>query len=141
MTNLRATTKNDLERIRRWIQLDPWHNTNQNHSAEFLLTPGGLLCFTLEDEDGPLCYVRLDAEIDLIRMATQFGPLEEVSKIRLVMGMGYGIEAVKLFAKNKHFKGIVFESISANLIKFMNRHGFEKYTGDDYVLNLEAVGG
>jgi hypothetical protein len=131
------TIHEDLPQIEEWIKADPWHKEDSRHTAEFLLTGGGLLAFCLLDEKGPLCFVRLDAEEDMVRLSTQFGPEQEVSKKRLVVGMlSEGIPAIKNFARNKGYKGIVFESTSETLINFMNQQGFFKVEGDDYALTF-----
>src|SRR6266436_3312688 len=133
---MRPTVDSDLMKIREWIATDPFHKDEEQHSAEWLLTGNGALAFCVADEQGPLCYVRLDAEGDMLRLATQFGPESEVSKKRLVTGLlSAGIPAIIEFGKNKGYKGIVFESISESLIAFMERQGFFKAAGkNDYSL-------
>jgi hypothetical protein len=135
MLKLQPIIDTDLERIRDWVQADPFHKDDPKNQAEFLLTGNGLLTFCLVDDVGPLCYVKLDAEGDLVRLATQFGPESEVSKRRLIVGMlKMGIPAVINFAKSKGYKGIVFESISPTLISFMSKQGFKAADGNDYAL-------
>ena len=131
------TTLDDLPKIREWIELDPWHKDNPN-IANLLLTGGGLLSFHLCDDEGPICYTRLDADGDLVRFATQFAPLEQVSKRRLVTGLlEMGIPALIRFAKSRNFKGLVFWSISPTLISFMKKQKFEAIGNDDYRLTFE----
>jgi hypothetical protein len=135
---LRPTTSEDLSKIRKWIAADSFHKEETQNSAEWLLTGSGALAFCLSDSDGPLCFVRLDAEGDMLRLATQFGPEHEVSKTRLVAGLlSTGIPAIVEFAKSKGYKGIVFESVSESLIAFMGRQGFFKAAGEnDYALTF-----
>lgn len=135
---LTSTTENDLSQIEEWIQADPWHKDEDRHTAEFLLTGGGLLAFCLTDEKGPLCFVRLDSEGDMVRLSTQFGPESEIDKKRLVVGLlNEGIPAIKAFAQKMGYKGIVFESTSESLIKFMDKQGFFKAAGEhDYALTF-----
>lgn len=140
MTNLRPTIKSDLDLIRRWIDCDPFHNEEKRHSAEWMLTPGGLLSFTLEDSEGSICFVRFDADVDLVRFATQFGPSEEVSKRRLITAMlSTGLPALYLFAKKNKYKGVVYESTSETLIRFMATQGFKRDKDNDYLLFFEEV--
>src|SRR5258708_35353293 len=102
---LSPTTVEDLPQIHEWIIADPFHKDEDQHSAEWLLTGGGALAFCLSDVAGPLCFVRLDAEGDMLRLATQFGPEHEVSKKRLVTGLlSTGIPAIIEFGKNKGYK-------------------------------------
>jgi hypothetical protein len=141
MGNLIPTTEEHLSQIREWIAADPYHRDDERNSAEWLLTGNGILAFCLADEKGPLCFARLDEEGSMLRLATQFGPSEVVSSRRLVAGLlSAGIPAIIEFAKNKGYKGIVFESVSESLITFMNRQGFFKAAGEnDYVLAFEEV--
>jgi hypothetical protein len=141
VTVLRPTTLEDLPKIREWLAADPWHQADPRHTAEFLLTGNGMLTFCLTDDEGPLCFVRLDKEGDwdapMARLATQFGPESEVSKKRLVTGLlGSGIPAIILHAQERGCMGIVFESISPTLIAFMGKLGFKAAGGDDYVLTF-----
>lgn len=133
---MRPTVEADLEKIREWIAADPWHKNDPTWKPEGLLTGNGALAFCVSDEEGPLCYVRLDTEDGMLRLATQFGPEEQVSKKRLIVGLlSTGIPAIVEFGKSKGYKGIVFESVSESLIVFMNRLGFFKVAREnDYAL-------
>ena len=83
--------------------------------------------------------MRLDAEGEMLRLATQFGPESEVSKKRLVVGLlSMGIPAIVKFGKDQGFKGIVFESTSESLVAFMSRQGFKHVNDNDYALVFEA---
>lgn len=136
---LRPTTESDVEQIQEWIQLDPWHKDDPTWKADGLLTGNGVLCFCLSDDKGPLCFVRLDAEGSMLRLATQFGPEMEVSKSRLAKGLlSTGIPAIVEFGKVKGYKGIVYESTNESLINFMKIQGFFKAAGkDDYALTWD----
>lgn len=135
---LLLTTKKDIPKITRWIKEDPFHRDDKDNSPEFLLTGSGELSFCVADEKGPLCFVRLDAEGDRLRLATQFGPEYEVSKHRLVNGLlTWGIPGIIYFGKSAGFKGIVFESVNESLIKFMGKQGFKYDKADDYMLAFE----
>lgn len=134
---LTPTTSDDLPKIREWIELDPWHKDTPE-IAEKLLTGNGLLSFNLADDDGVICYTRLDKENELVRFATQFGPEEQVSKRRLVTGLlQMGIPAIIKFAKDRNFKGLIFKSTSPTLIAFMRKQKFEPAGNDDYQLIFE----
>jgi hypothetical protein len=140
MIKLTTTTINDLEQIREWIAADPWHNTDAKANPEFLLTGGGELAFCLQDDKGPLCYLRLDAEGDMLRLAIQFAPEDQVSKRRLIIGLiKMGIPAMVLFGKNNGYKGIVFWSINPALIAFGDKQGFKPTeVENDFALVFEA---
>lgn len=132
---LTPTTREDIPQIEEWIKADPYHKDDPDWTPESLLTGNGELTFCLTDDSGPLCFVRLNAEDDRLRLSTQFAPEEEVSKKRLVTGLlSEGIPMIIEFGKRRGFKGIVFESTSDSLINFMSRQGFVLDKDDDYVL-------
>lgn len=134
MADIVPTTGEDLPRIKEWIASDPFHKGDPSWQAEGLLTGNGILAFCVTDADGPLCFVRLDVRGEMLRLATQFGPEEEVSKKRLVVGLiASGIPAIKTFAEEKGFKGIVFESMNESLIEFMKKQGFNTVENHDYI--------
>lgn len=135
---LTTTQESDLPQITEWIQADPWHRDDPRHTAEFLLTGNGLMTFCLTDDKGPLCYVRLDDEGSVMRLATQFGPESEVAKRRLVHGLlSEGIPFIIAFGRENGYKGIIFESTSPSLIAFMDKLGFKSVGGADYQLTFE----
>jgi len=137
---LTAAIDTDLQQIEEWILADPYHRDDLSNKAEFMQTGLGLLTFCLTDEAGPLCYVRLDAEGEVMRLATQFAPESEVSKRRLVTGLlKEGIPAIITFGKENGYKGIIFESTSPTLIAFMDRLGFKSVGGVDYQLTFEET--
>lgn len=131
---LTESTLSDIKQLTEWIASDSYHKV-QGQAEWWLTGNGGLLSFCLQDEKGPLCYVRLDAPYEgLVRLHTQFGPIEEVSKIRLVRGMLKCIPIVIDFSKNQGALGIIFNSVSPTLIAFMSKYGFRPTEDDDFVL-------
>lgn len=133
MIILRASTVEDVELIQRWTDADEYHK-GQNNPA-WWLTGQGLLSFALVDEQGPLCFVRLDLNESMVRLNTQFAPVVEVGKIRLVRGMLKCMEIITKTAKEKGARGLVFSSTSPTLIAFMkHKYGFELAESGDSVL-------
>jgi hypothetical protein len=136
---LTETLPGDIPQIQDWIDADPFHKDDPDFYAEGLLTGCGALAFCVVDDDGPLCFVLLTPEGDRLRLATQFAPEEQVSKRRLISGLlSTGIPAILIFAKDKGYKGVVFESVNASLINFMDKNGFKPAGGDDYALIFEG---
>jgi hypothetical protein len=128
--NFSPSIDSDLDQLKEWIDKDPYH---KDQPADWWLTGNGYLSCALQDDKGPVFYLRFDQEGDLLRMSTQFAPESEVSRIRVAKAI------LKTFPKfiesmRPKFKGIVFESISPELIGFMSKLGFNKTNGDDYVL-------
>jgi hypothetical protein len=141
MIKLIPSDDKDVERLLRWIALDEFHR-DLPLNPYFWLTAahGSLLAFRLDDNDGPLCYVRLDEKDSLgeIRLHTQFAPRDEVSKLRLVKGMLQCIPMVLYECRRQHAAGIIFESVSPTLIGFMSKKfGFKPAGGTDYILPLQ----
>lgn len=135
---LTVTTEADLGQIREWVAADPYHKDDPRCTPEGLLAGNGILTFCLQDDEGSLCFVRLDAEAEFLRLSTQFGPEAEVSKKRLITGLlSTGIPAITMFGKENKYKGIVFESTNLSLINFMDKQGFRPKSGDDYALIFE----
>lgn len=134
---LEPSTEKDVQQLSRWITADPYHKDCLD--PVWWLTGSGLLTFCLQDDKGPVCYVRLDEENEvLIRLHTQFGPREEVSKLRLIKGMLYCFPMVRIFC-NHRYSSIVFNSVSPLLIDFMERkYGFQPVGGNDYVLPFKV---
>ena len=136
---LTPTTAEDIPQIQEWVAADPWHKDDLKWSdAAGMLTGNGLLAFCLQDDAGPLVFVRLDADGEMVRIVMQFGPVSEVSKRRLVVGLArIGVPAMIAFARDRGFKGLIFESVNESLIGFGNRLGFKAAGGDDYSLTFE----
>lgn len=138
--NIRITeTKpKDVKRIREWLSVDPWHKDDSRNVPELMVTGNGLLSFCLRDDEGPLVYVKLTEDGDLIRIAMQFAPESIVSRKRLAIGLSeVGIPVMKIFAEHRKYKGLVFESVSPTLIAFGDRYGFKSVGNNDYALIFE----
>lgn len=140
MTKLIPTTEDHIPQINEWIKADEWHKNDPTWSAEGLLTGNGALSFCLTDVEGPVCFVILYAEGEMLRLSTQFAPEEAVSKRRLVTALlSAGIPAIIKFGQDNGYKGIVYESESENLINFMGKQGFKPVGGLDYALTFEGT--
>ncbi len=138
MIRLTETIEADVPQIKEWLAADPWHRDDSRNVPELMTTGHGLLCFCLQDDEGPLAYFKLTEEGELVRIAIQFAPEEIVSKKRLVIALVQaGIPSMKMFASNNGFKGLVFESISPLLIAFGEKQGFKSVGNDDYALLFE----
>jgi hypothetical protein len=141
MIKLSPSTEQDIERLTAWIKSDPYHKDCLNPIWWLTGVEGSLLSFRLDDDHGPLCYVRLDQDIltGLIRLHTQFAPRQDVSKLRLVRGMLKCVPIVEKFSREQKASGIVFQSTSPLLIDFMKKKfEFQPAGGDDYLFPLQA---
>jgi len=138
MIKLSTSDERDIETIQRWAEqdIDPAH-----HSVDpyWWLTgvEGSLLAFRVDDEHGPVGYMRIDREGDLCRLHTQFAPREEVQKLRLVKAMLKCVPIVLDYSKQQQASMVVFQSTSELLIDFMKRKfGFEPAGGSDYQVKV-----
>jgi hypothetical protein len=141
MLRLIATEKTDLAQIREWMKKDSWHSHLPNQTAEELLTGTGLLCFCIQDDKGPVVFVRFDKDKDenLLGVSTQFAPESEVSKRRLIVGLTkILIPTIIRYGKKNKFDGAIYNSVSPKLIEFMSKFGFNPIGGNDYVLTFEV---
>ncbi len=140
MIHLSETTDDDLEQITEWLNADSWHKDDPLNKPELMITGNGLLAFCLSDDEGPLAYVKLTEEGDLNRISIQFAPENVVSKRRLAVGLvEAGIPAMKIFAQENGYKGLVFESINPSLIAFGRKQGFESIGNNDFAMIFEKT--
>lgn len=135
MLSVRETTKDDLDQIAAWTEKDEFHR--DINCPDWWMTGNGSLSFRLDDDEGPVVYVRLD-DGEMYRLHCQFPPPNAVSKRRLVRGM-LGIFPLLLqYAKDAGAEGMIFTSVSHKLVRFMGKLGFEpsweKY--GEYVLTF-----
>lgn len=125
-----ASTLEDVPRIQTWTAADPYHN-NVN-LPEWWLTGQGAIAFRLDDASGPVAYFRIDSGHPDFRLNCQFAPTEIVGKRRLIRAMLELFPVVISFAKQDGGKGLVFNSTSPTLTRFMGRLGFLPIGDDDY---------
>jgi hypothetical protein len=137
MIKFTASTISDIPQIAEWIAADPYHK--HQGQPEWWLTGSGLLTFCLQDDKGPLTFVRLDEEGEHVRIHTQFAPKEIVSQRRLLLGMIDCLtELVKIY-RTQSRAGLIFNSVSPTLVAFMEKcFDFKSVGGDDYRLDFEV---
>ena len=138
MITLDPSTPDDIEQIKEWVALDPYHFHQSEPEWWLTAAQGSLLAFCLKDALGPLIYVRLDMEGEYIRLNAQFAPESVAEKRRLVVGLLECMHKLIEFYTGSA-KGIVFASISPALIDFMDRNlGFKAVGNNDYQLDFEG---
>jgi hypothetical protein len=119
-----STLLDDMPQIARWIELDPFH-CNRGTKPEWWITGADCyVAFCIEDDSGPVIYVRLEEDEDLIRLHCQFGPENEVSKRRVAVAISEALPAVEIMARQKGSTGLIYESSSPGLIKFLEKRGY-----------------
>lgn len=141
MINFTPSTLDDIEQIKEWAAHDSYHFHQGQPDWWLTGAEDSLLAFCLQDEKGPLTYVRLDAEGEYVRIHTQFAPLTVVSKRRLIVGMLETVKILIVFYSEVGAKGLVFNSVSPSLIAFMDKClGFKSVgNSNDYRLDFEVI--
>lgn len=136
MVNFTNALEVDKSQITEWIAADP-HHVNQYEADYWLTGNGGFLACCIDDEFGPVMYVRFDTEGQgMLRLRTQFAPVEQVSKERTAKAI---LEAIPGFIKGVQepygIKGIIFETENPALAQFMSKNfGFKPVGNNDYAL-------
>jgi hypothetical protein len=142
MIRLTETTPQDVEQIAEWLAADPWHRDDPRNIPAYMTTGNGLLSYCVQDDEGPVFYVKLtDNEDGLVRCTVQFAPENVVSKRRTAVALASsaGIGTMAVFAKSFGYSGLVYESISPTLIAFGKKMGFDKRIGEnDYAMLFEG---
>lgn len=140
MIKFSATSFEDQDRILDWATADPYHSSQALISGPGWWLTGSqcLMAARIDDSQGPVFYSRLDDEVDFVRLHIQFAPQEVVSRGRVAKAIIEALPMWETYAKTQGKQGIVFESISATLIVFGEKLGFERIgQSDDYVLRFQ----
>jgi hypothetical protein len=118
---------------------DPYHKDVPVEFTYQMMTGFGLLSYCVEDDGGPVCYVRLDADGDFLRAFIQFAPEKIVSKNRTADAIIKAVyPSMEKYGKEHGFVGLIFFSKSESLIKFTKQLGFVPNGNDDYVRWFEG---
>ena len=123
----------EFEQMQDWIDKDPFH---QDNTASWWLKADGILSAWIYDDKGPVMFMFAEDEGDWVRLHIQFGPTEEIGKLRIAKALmaiqPRFIDVMKELGK----KGIAFKSISPLLIQFMKRQGFQDWKENDFLLKF-----
>jgi hypothetical protein len=133
------TVKEDVNQIQEWTAADLWHQ-NQKQPEWWLTGSDAYVCACVQDEIGPVLYLKVEEEETAFRLHCQFGPRSEVNRKRLLVAMNEGLPPVLMYLLNKG-KSVIFNSLNPSLVKFMQLKGFKPDTlgvSGDYVLKCEA---
>jgi len=129
----RLVDKSDEVILTRFIAADKFHL--DQYPVSFWIHPE---CFTLEDEEGIILYLRpVHESVTRVRMYIQFPPEDEVIKSRVAKAVLDIIMNVLPACKKSGVEEVVFGSVSPSLVKFCVKHGgFTHESGNDYVRKL-----
>jgi hypothetical protein len=135
---LTASTLDDIDQIKEWqrVDLDEDHRTID--PTWWLTGNDSYLSFCIQDDEGPVCWVRLDKENEHARLGTQFAPPEIVSKPRLVAGMLAAFKVCVPHLVEEGFHGIITMTRFPHLANFLvSQVKFERVgQTDEYLLKF-----
>jgi hypothetical protein len=123
----RPTSELDKALLEDWVLADDDHrDTTHPH---FFLPQDRTNCFAVEDDKGPVFFVRAES---VLRLHIQFAPKSEWR--RLAKTIDLFAEQIKNDAKYS-YKQIIFESTSPGLVKFLSKRGY-RLSPNEWCLNL-----
>lgn len=117
------SVKDDVVQIQEWTAVDPWHQ-NQKQPEWWLTGSDAYVCGCVQDEVGPVVYIKVEEEETQFRLHCQFGPRREVGRKRLLLAMKEGLPPLLLHLLSKG-KDVVFNSSNPSLVRFMWSVGFK----------------
>lgn len=127
MLKYRPTNAHDKDLLTRWIADDPDHK--EHCTPDFWLTPSGdTECMAVEDEHGPIFFVRSET---VRRLHVQFATGEHR---RLVVALDQFVMDMKRIGSGA-IRQFIFDSVFGPLIKFLKRRGVRP-SPNEYVLDL-----
>ena len=118
MIRFRPNVPEDVLTIADWISVDQLHRHIE--PGFFTEAAPNVSCYVVEDEGGPVMFIRQEVEGQSIRMHAQFCRGRE--RLAKVMAEAYPMWAEDLKARG--FKQIRFALDSSALIKLMLRFGY-----------------
>jgi hypothetical protein len=117
LVTFRRTEPSDTVTIAGWIARDPDHRgVDPSFFVGSGTAPGAFSCYTIEDDEGPVIFVRQESDGEDTRLHTQFPP---VSGKRVVRALSDAYPSVAEEARKRGFKRIRWESGSIALVRFM----------------------
>lgn len=118
MLRSREVSEKDRSQIEQWILADSDHKTCC--TPDFWLKPEeGVKLFAIEDALGTIFYCRGE---NLLRLHIQFAPQSE--RRRTARAIDEFTPLIASGAKKSHYKQLIFESVVAPLIQFLEKRGF-----------------
>lgn len=138
MLRYRHPTSEDLPKLNEWVAADPAHRDLFKGDHFVLLPdadgklPPGQQCIEVLDDHGTVFYLKFT---NALVVETQFPPNHDTQSIRLAKALTEAFGYFGLATKTKGYHAMFFNSVSDSLIKFFEKHGFEKLT-DYFKVNL-----
>jgi len=131
MLKFRKTTEADRKKLEKWIAADPDHKDRGNPEFWLPQDPAEhIQTFAVQDEQGEVFYVRGE---NCLRLHIQFAPASE--KRRLAKAISEFSDTISRSAKKLKYTEIIFESVFAPLIRFLEKRGFHS-SPNEFVKDL-----
>jgi hypothetical protein len=115
---MRLLTKEELDDLRIEKQNDPFHKDDPDWDPILFFVPG-TTSLVIEDGEGVLAYLNIANEA---RIRIQHA--HDVSKERMREGYRINLPLVEAELRARNVKGIVFNSVSKGLVRFLRKAGF-----------------
>ena len=117
------TEPTDIVTLSEWIARDKPHRDRCIPAQFFIDAAKGSSCYTIQDNDGPVIFVRQEVVGTMTRLHTQF-PSGFGMRKRVANALAEAHPLVREDAKERGFKSIRFETESLALIRFMWKFDF-----------------
>lgn len=118
MISFRDTTEADALMVAEWIEADEDHK-GRIKPEFFTKAQDKVILYVIEDDKGPVIFVRQEADGTNTRLHTEFLP---GGKLRIARALKEAYPAVAKQSKEWGFHQVFFESKSIPLVAFMVKH-------------------
>lgn len=130
-------TVTTIRRLAEWMKTDPFHQ-EQEVDPWYRKDGTFLVACWVYDDVGPVMFLRADAEGEYVRLHIQFGPVEQISRLRQARAIMKGWPSFVDTVTVPGVKGIIFNSINPSLVTFMKGMGFEdSKDANEYLLVVQ----
>ena len=120
MIVFRQAEPEDILMLTVWIEADRVHR-DRIKPEFFTERTTNISCYAIQDDKGPVIFVRQEKEGDAFRLHTQFPP---TSRRRIVKALEQAYPLVAADAKRRGYREIHFETGSIALARVMFAMGF-----------------
>ncbi len=122
----------DLPRLAEWIAADQWH---KGGPAGWWTSPESVVTARLDDDIGPVIYLRINRDGERVRLNLQFAPVSAVSKLRVARVLKNAIPRIINVMRHQSI-GVVFSSENPPLIGFGLKFGFKSIGNNDFLYSF-----
>jgi hypothetical protein len=139
---LETTTEKDLPTIDAWCAYEPYLSRAIYNIAFLTASPDSILCFRLDDSAGPTMFVRVEKDLydRHARMHILFAPESSVSRMRVAKAVVKTFPTILQHFKDLGYEGLIFDSVSQSLIRFLSKFGFKAVDNtNDFLLKFDPA--